>query len=355
MPTDTAVNHVLVVDDDESFREAVRGFLQPRGYAVTTADTAQSALERAARVRIDVVLADLEVAEVSGPELIARVHAIDPLIPILVLSRANDARTVSHAFRLGVSGFISKPVSLPALESMVSRAISQLVAARRQLDNPRQALAETLRRVAELEVDQQRLREQLTGIAESLINAMEAKNVYLRGHSERVASLAASLAAEMQLDDETVENIRLAARLHDIGKIGIREHILDKPGRLTTEEYDHVKEHVRIGMEILQPLTYLGPVLEYVRDHQERPDGRGYPRQLTGEQISVGARIVGGADVFDALTSRRAHRDPLSIDNALAFLQSNVGSAIAGDVYQALHRVVREGRTLIFLQEAPRA
>ena len=167
--------------------------------------------------------------------------------------------------------------------------------------------------------------------------------------------MAASLASEMQLDDETVENIRLAGRLHDIGKIGIREHILNKPGRLTPEEYEHVKEYARIGMEILQPLTHLGPVLDYVRDHAERPDGRGYPRGITDGEINIGARIVGASDVFDALTSPRAHRAPMTVDEALAYLGGAQGSAIAGDVYAALVRVVTERRTLVFLQEAPPA
>jgi len=205
----------------------------------------------------------------------------------------------------------------------------------------------------ELEREQERLRALSTGIAEALIKAMEAKSVYLRGHSERVASLAASLASEMQLDDETVEHIRLAGRLHDIGKIGIREHILDKPGRLTPEEYDHVKQYVHVGMEILQPLTYLGPVIEYVRDHQERPDGGGYPRGLRGDEISIGARIIGAADVFDALTSKRAHREPMTQAEALRYLEKAQGSAIASDVYAALVRVVSEHRSLVFLQEAP--
>jgi putative nucleotidyltransferase with HDIG domain len=355
MPSDTAKTRLLLVDSDEPFLESIGSFLSTRGYQVTSACSAQAALKETAGAGVDVVLAGLSAADVPGADFIQQLRTLDGFLPVVVYSDSGDARVMARAFELGASDFLMKPMSLPSLERALRRAFERAGASRREVRDRGRALEEGLRRTDELEREHQRLKAVSTGIAEALINAMEAKSVYLRGHSERVASLAASLASELDLDDETVERVRLAGRLHDIGKIGIREHILDKPGRLTPEEYDHVKEHVRIGMEILQPLTYLGPVLEYVRDHQERPDGSGYPRRLRGNQISIGARIVGGADVFDALTSRRAHREPLSVEQALEYLGGALDSAIAADVYAALVRVVKEGRTLVFLQEAPPA
>jgi HD-GYP domain-containing protein (c-di-GMP phosphodiesterase class II) len=191
-----------------------------------------------------------------------------------------------------------------------------------------------------------------TGIAHALINAMEAKSRYLRGHSHRVAAAAAAIAAELELEDATVEQIRLAGRLHDVGKIGIREEILDKPSGLTAEEYAHVKEHVRIGMDILSPLEHLGPVLEYVAHHHERLDGSGYPRGLRGDAISLGGRIVGAADVFDALTSPRAYRDAMTVGDAFTFMASLGPRGVCPTVLPALARIVHSGQVLVFINDA---
>jgi HD-GYP domain-containing protein (c-di-GMP phosphodiesterase class II) len=133
--------------------------------------------------------------------------------------------------------------------------------------------------------------------------------------------------------------------------IGIREDVLHKPGPLTLEEYAHVKEHVRIGMEILAPLRHLGPVLDYVRDHHEHVDGRGYPRGLVGDEISIGGRILGAADAFDALTSRRAYREPLTPAATIRHLSGAVGEMLDQRVYEAMKKVVDEGRALVFIDD----
>lgn len=195
----------------------------------------------------------------------------------------------------------------------------------------------------------QRLEVLSTGIAEALINAMEAKSPYLRGHSHRVAATAAAIAAQMDLDDVMVEHVRLAGRLHDVGKIGIRESVLDKPASLTPEEFAHVREHVRIGLDILSPLVHLGPVLQFVADHHERLDGSGYPRGLRGDAISLGGRIIGAADQFDALSSPRAYRDAMDPAASLTFLESLGAKAVCPQVLPALRRVVRTGQVLVFL------
>jgi len=191
-----------------------------------------------------------------------------------------------------------------------------------------------------------------TGIAQALINAMEAKSRYLRGHSQRVAAAAAAIASELDLDEATVEHVRLAGRLHDVGKIGIREEILDKPSALTAAEFAHVREHVRIGMDILAPMTHLGPVLEYVSHHHERLDGSGYPNGLRGDAISLGGRIIGAADVFDALTSPRAYREAMTAGDAFTYIASMGPKGVCPTVLPALARVVHSGQLLVFLDEA---
>jgi putative nucleotidyltransferase with HDIG domain len=190
-----------------------------------------------------------------------------------------------------------------------------------------------------------------TALAETLINAMEAKNAYLRGHSQRVADLAASTAEALGLAADLVEQVRLAGKLHDLGKIGIREAVLDKPDRLDPDEYAHVKDHVRIGLEILAPMAQLGPVLDFIADHHERLDGSGYPRGVGGDEISVGGRIIAAADTFDALTSRRAYRDSRTEDDTLAYMSGLVGTSLFPDVFDALRQVVEQRQSLVFLGE----
>ena len=191
-----------------------------------------------------------------------------------------------------------------------------------------------------------------TRVVEALVNAMEAKSPYLRGHSHRVAALAASLATELRLPDEEIEAIRLAGTLHDVGKIGVREAILDKPGRLTPDEFAHVKEHVAVGLHILAPLPHLALIMEFIAHHHERIDGSGYPAGLSGDAITLGGRILAAADALDALTSPRAYRDALSLDAAIAKLQSLGTRGICPTVLPALLRLVSRGQVLVFINDA---
>jgi len=233
-----------------------------------------------------------------------------------------------------------KPVELADLQQAVDRALrkrDELIDLRRVDMLIREEVA---LRTAELEMEKESLRLMSVSIAETLINAMEAKDLYLRGHSQRVAELAGHLAEELGLDETTCEDLRVAGRLHDVGKIGIREAILNKPDRLTLEEFEHVKRHVQIGLDILAPLFHIKNPLHYVKHHHERWDGAGYPQGLAGEDIPMGARILCAADTFDALTSKRAYREPLAPVAALEHLRIDSGKQFDPSVYDALVRVI---------------
>ena len=169
----------------------------------------------------------------------------------------------------------------------------------------------------------------------------------MAGHSERVAELATFIAKQLQLDEATIEAVRIAGLLHDVGTAGISEMVLAKAGSLTPEEMAHVREHVRIGMEILSPLRYLGRVLDYVCDHHEHFDGHGYPRGVSGEAISLGGRIIAAADAFDALTSPRPYREAISAMAAVAALDARAGTLLDPAIVQSL-------RTVIALREESR-
>jgi putative nucleotidyltransferase with HDIG domain len=163
--------------------------------------------------------------------------------------------------------------------------------------------------------------------------------------------MSALVAAELGLSDEQVEMVRTAGRLHDIGKIGIRESVLNKKGPLTDEEFEHVKTHVTIGAQILAPLTHLREVIAFVRSHHERVDGSGYPDALAGKAIPLGARILGAAEVFDALSTTRPYQERMEPVEAVNRMRDLIGTVIDADVHDALSRVVARRKALVFLDE----
>jgi putative nucleotidyltransferase with HDIG domain len=343
---------VLVVDDEETIRFALARFLRSRGYEVEVADSGGAALARLEEERFVVMLCDIRMPDMSGLDLVPLALQLDDDLAVLMLSAVNDAATATSALTNGARDYLVKPIELPDLERAVERA-----AHRRQLEIQRRTVERHIReevaqRTTELEQERGALNELTLGVAEALINAMEAKDVYLRGHSRRVADQAASMAEELGLDADLVENVRLAGRLHDVGKIGIREEILNKPGALTAEEFEHVKDHVRIGMEILAPLKHIPVALEYVHDHHEHYDGSGYPRGLVGDQITIGGRILAACDAFDALTSRRAFREALDPRATIEYLEAeHVGHLLDPRVFAALKKVVLRRKTLTFIDD----
>jgi len=269
-----------------------------------------------------------------------------------MLTAVNDAPTAAEVLSAGAMDYLMKPVELPDLHRALERVLHRRGLAIEQRNVERLIREEVALRTAELEREKLALRALSIDIVEALINALEAKDVYLRGHSQRVAHLAAAIAQEMGLHEDAVEEIRLAGRLHDVGKIGIRESVLHKPGPLTTEEFDHVREHVRIGVDILTPLRHLGKAVLYVHDHHEHWDGTGYPRQLSRESISLGGRILCAADAFDALTSVRSYRAALTAEATIDFLAAQSGALLDPKVFDVLASVVRRGRALVFIDDA---
>jgi response regulator RpfG family c-di-GMP phosphodiesterase len=346
-----SVLRILVVDDDEASRRALDQLLRKAGYDVHVRESGAAALALLELEQFAVMLCDDEMPGMSGLQLVQRALRLDPDLAVLLLGGVNEARAATSALSQGALEYLVRPVAVPDLDAAIARAAHrrQLEIGRRSFE--RQIREEVMLRTMELEKEKAALRALTIGIAETLINAMEAKDVYLRGHSQRVAEQAASVAEELALHPDVVEDIRLAGRLHDIGKIGIREAILNKPDALTAEEYAHVKEHVRIGMDILEPLRHIPRALEYIHDHHEHFDGSGYPRGRRGIEISIGGRILAACDAFDAMTSRRAYREALDEKHVIDDLRTHVGRLLDPAVFAALEKVVIRRRTLTFIDD----
>jgi len=339
------VTRILIVDDEETIRLALRKFLRSRGYEVEIAGSGDQAMQILDRESFSLMLCDIRMPGMTGVQLVPQARAKDQDLAIIMLTAVNDAATATEVLSSGASDYLMKPVELADLQQAVDRALQkrdELIDLRRVDMLIREEVA---LRTAELESEKEALRLMSVSIAETLINAMEAKDLYLRGHSQRVAELSGQLAEDLGLDATICEDLRVAGRLHDVGKIGIREAILNKPGRLTSEEFEHVKQHVQIGLDILAPLLHIKQPLKYVEHHHERWDGSGYPQRLAGEAIPMGARILCAADTFDALTSKRAYRDPLEPVAALEHLKVDVGKQFDPCVYDALVRVITKRLT----------
>ncbi len=338
-----AMRRILVVDDEATIRLALSRFLRTRGFEVEVAESGNAALEVLATSRFSLLLCDLRMPGISGHELVSRALAIDADLGIIMLTAVNDAASATEALSGGAFDYLTKPVELLDLQSAVERAMMRRVrnVERRNVD--RLIREEVALRTFQLEREKWALRDMTVSVAETLINAMEAKDLYLRGHSHRVAEIAAAMAIELGLPDATVEQVHTAGRLHDVGKIGIREAVLNKPGPLTHEEFAHVKEHVRIGLDILLPLSHLGDALLFIRDHHEHWDGQGYPFGRAALEITIGGRILTAADAFDALTSKRAYREPMTADGTLAYLHTQTGRLLEPQVHLALSAVITRG------------
>jgi putative two-component system response regulator len=329
---------LLVVDDEESVRRSYATILGRSGYTVDTAPSGEAAIEALGREQFSVVLCDVRMPGVTGLQVLRHARALDPEVALIVMSAVDDAATAMAALRAGASEYLTKPVERDTLVTAVARALAEREAAQQRTALViREAVAA---RTSALEHEKAALRNLNVTMVEALVRAMEARDPYLRGHSQRMSALAADIAERLGIDKDTQEAVRLAGRAADVGKIGTRESVLHKPGPLTPDEYDHVQDHVRIGLEILGPLEHLGPVLDFVRDHHEHYDGTGYPRAVEREAISLGGRILTAADAFVALTSRRSYRDPLSPTEAIQHLRKYVSRLLDPQIFTALADVV---------------
>ena len=345
-----SARHVLVVDDEESIRSAVARFLRSRGFDVTTAESGAAALDALPHEKFVAMLCDVRMPGMTGIELVTPVLARDPDIAIIMLTAVNDAPTATEALGLGAMDYLMKPVELGDLAASVERALHKRALSIEQRKVERLIREEVNAQTEELRAERAVLHSVVVDVVRALVHAQEAKNAFLSGHSERVAELAASLATALGVSDDEVETIRMAGRVMDVGKIGTRDEILNKPGALTAEEFEHVKDHVRAGLEILAPIKPLARVLPGVGHHHEHWDGSGYPNGLAGEAISLAGRILAAADTYDALTSPRAWRNSMSPPEALAFLEERSGALIDPKVFAALRGVVTRRKSLQFLE-----
>ncbi len=280
---------ILVIDDDAVVRDVIGEMLLLAGYEVVPAATAADALELFMDDEIRLVVSDIVMPEQSGLELLDAMRLHRPSLPIVLVTGENTRDNLSEALTRGADGLVAKPFSSAELQEAVEKALDR--AGRSERDLRERLLTPTL--------------------TSALANAIEAREEGMRGHCERLTVLAMRLGLSLGIGEEEIETIRLGALLHDIGKIGIPDRILLKPGSLTPEETDLMRTHTIIGDNLLEPIDLLAVVRPIVRSHHERWDGDGYPDGVAGEEIPLGARIMAVADSVEAMSAKRVYREPL--------------------------------------------
>ncbi|GEM_PF-642073 len=313
---------VLVVDDEEELARGVSAFFERnacRTWIATDTETALRTLE--SRRDLDLLITDIYLGpgegRPGGHRLAAWCAEHRPWLPVILLTGKPSMDAAIEGIRGHAFDFLTKPVSLPHLLSRARRAVES------------QRMREALSR---LERDNRLL-------SAILPNAIEAKDPTTRGHSDRVVNYVETLARRAGIEEEERRDLRLAAQFHDVGKIGIPESILTKPGPLTADEREVIKTHPGIGFKILEPLKDLPRVRTWVYQHHERWDGRGYPEGLKGEEVSLPGRMLILAEVFDALATTRSYKKPWSREKIADFFEKEAGHHFDPD----LARIVGEG------------
>jgi putative nucleotidyltransferase with HDIG domain len=312
---------VLVVDDEDDIREILAETLEGLDFEYMTASNGEEAIDCLDKHHdiIDVVICDLKMPKVSGDQVIAYGAKHYPLIPIIILTGFAQLDMALDHMRLGAFDYMTKPFRVKELLLLLKRALEM-----RQLQEDKISYQNTLE--IRIEEATQALHNQVVQTVSSFILAIEAKDRYTQGHSKRVAEYSALMARKLGLSQEDQANLLYAAQLHDIGKIGISEQLLNKPGKLNMVEYETIKTHPSKGVKILEPLDFLGHLLPAVESHHEWYDGSGYPRGLAQDEIPFMARIIAVCDTFDAMTSERSYRKPLPLKIAIQEIKDGSGT-----------------------------
>ena len=281
----------LVVDDEPRLRQVLVRLMEADGCSCRQAANGVEALEVLATHPTTLVLSDLRMPRMDGIELLREIRSRYPDVAVIMITAVADVDVAVSCLAIGAMDYLTKPFHLEEVRARVAQALEKR---RLILDNRDY---------------QERLEELFLASIQSLAEALEVKDRYTRGHSIRVSQYSTAIARALDLDAETVRQIELGGHVHDIGKIGVREAVLNKPGKLTDDEYEHIMTHPVVGWRILSPLLGDAPLaLHIVRSHHERYDGRGIPDGLSGDRIPLEARIAAVADSLDAMSSGRPYR-----------------------------------------------
>lgn len=302
---------VLVIDNEEVQRDLLRAFVESRGGKCYVARNFSESVAYVEGVQFDVILCDIYLnGEGSGFDLIDRLKVIDRDVSVILITGYDIESVIEESIKREAYAIVQKVYSLSALELLMLQATRATKNNRRN----RYVSSNMKARIVRFESE---MKKTFLNILSSLTRALEAKDEYTKDHSEKVGEYAEKMCIEYSESSSFIEDVKVAGKLHDIGKIGIRDDILLKDGGLSDDEYEIVKQHPVVGYKIIKPIDSVGKISEYVLHHHERIDGSGYPHGLKKMGIPVGSRILAVADAYSALTSDRPYRGANSSEYAI--------------------------------------
>jgi response regulator RpfG family c-di-GMP phosphodiesterase len=290
---------ILVVDDEPAIRSTLCDYLSSQQYDVFCAGTGDEALKIFASEEPLLVISDLQMPGMDGKTLLKELKNLEEDVQVIIITGFATVESAIETLKGGAFDYLMKPFRLETVRIVVERALEHL----------------SLRQSNRL------LKENSLHVLEAMVKTLEQRDFYTAGHSRRVTAWSGKIAEVIGLSDHERRLIHLSGLIHDVGKIGIDDNILRKPGKLTEEEFEVIKSHPLRGVEIIAPLQFLQETIPIIRHHHESFDGSGYPGELQGEDIPLGARILSVADTFDAMTSSRAYREALPVEAAVAELE----------------------------------
>lgn len=350
-----SMSRILIVDDEPPIRALLGEYMHQSGFDVVLAGSGSEALDALDRQQFDLLMSDVRMPGMNGLELLTEVVSRHPRVGVLMLTACEDLTLAVNAMRIGALDYILKPFRLSEIAVSVRDALSRK---RNMLQQERrlQLLEDTVNeRTTELRRILDRLHDASEVTLEALVSALDAREHETQAHSKRVSEYTLFLAREMGVDSHMFDIVRRGAMLHDIGKIGIPDSILLKPGKLTEGEWVEMQKHPRIGYWILEGIEPLRPASDIVLSHHERYDGAGYPRNLKGPEIPLGARIFAVMDTLDVMTSDRPYRKALSYESARVEIAQYSGTQFDPEVVRSFLRVPADVWTEIRNQTAKTA
>ena len=318
-------DQILVVDDEELICSIFAKRLKKEGYSCITANNGREALNHFYKDTLTLIISDIKMPQMDGMELLKKVKAVDPKMMVIIMTSYPDIDLAVEAMRLGAFDFIIKPIELDLVVLSIKKALE-----RKRLEEEVEAYHHHLEklvgeRTAKLQEAYHILKRAHLDSVKVLVGAIDAKDPYTRGHSDRVRKMSIKMGSQLSFDEIRLESLEYGALLHDIGKIGIKDEVLQKQSSLSPEEYQNIQEHPLIGVKIVEGIDFFKDKITMIRHHHEHFDGNGYPDALVGEAIPVEARIIAVADTFDAMTSGRPHRGRMTIEDVLVELEEDKG------------------------------
>ncbi len=356
---------ILVIDDEEAVRKVLKTHLLKEGYHVEVSEGGSGVFAVLKQSRADILICDIKMPGITGLEILDFVRLHMKTLPVIMLTGLTDLSMAVEVMKRGAFDYVMKPVTKETLVGVVCKAFAQreLLLENRRLERQNRRyqilLEQKIRdnaedlgnRSVELMKAYGMLKSMNFRFVNVLAETIEAKDRHTRGHCNRMRRLCVQLGRIIGLDKKQLELIEYASMLHDIGKIGVNEHVLNKRGPLNKEEKEHVRIHPELGKKILKGIPLMESVAEIVVSHHENYDGSGYPRGLKGDEIPLGARIISAADLYDAMSNDRPYRKGIGRERIIDEMRRVSGTQLDPKIVE----IFLENMDDIIDQETPEA